>query len=337
MANIHMVASENFRLELSIDWRDGSINLIEYHESNNATDMEVYYGYVTEYSLPDAVTERDWTKLNEDLAPLVSRAVAGFDIRWDGNNMVGTFDEDGQAAYDAIAELIDDFPWDEISVWNAYEWVSPILIGYDADGEAHSREPIRYEFSDDGAITWETTDAELEALAETLESGGEEFQVVRDMHSYLSGLRDECQRNYAEVEREIIAMIEDEPTDTSLRRFIDHNPQFRPAAVNNFLESPRPARESAKVFEAAFASPPQLILPPAHLYCYPELEAAMLRAFNSGHPKLRRSNRSGDIIFTECCWPRWMGDYWIGVSDLHLDRHNINAARWQLDHAGIKY
>jgi hypothetical protein len=87
--------------------------------------------------------------------------------------------------------------------------------------------------------------------------------------------------------------------------------------------------------------PETIVQTPEYVACtQSELEYftdCMKQVYEAGNTKLRISKATGEVIFTECCWPRWMGDYWIGVNDLRLDRDNITAAKWQMDHAGIKY
>lgn len=323
---IHTYADKNYSLELSIDWRDGSINISERHESHNASDMEVYYGWVAEYGLPDAITVRDWEALNEELKPLVERAVAGFEKRWDGNNMVGSFDDDASAAVEAIAELIENYRWDEVEVWGAEEWLNGCNIcAYDIDGDRSPRDTVRYEIGDQ-TITWETTDEQLEAIEQALDSDEDE-RIVRGLRDYLEGLREECIKNYQEVEQEIIDAIyedDDAPVPATL------------STVRLYPGKPKSARESAEsMVEALGHLPATVAAAPAKLYSYSELQAAMERAYSEGNPNLRISKSSGELIFTHCCWPRWMGDYWIGVNDQRLDRNNITAALWQLKHAGV--
>lgn len=284
------------------------------------------HGHESAYGLPDAITVSDWESLNEELKPLVERAVAGYDTRWDGNNHVACFDDDAASAIKEIETLIENYRWDEVEVWDAEEWVSVVKTGYDIDGD-QGGDVVRYKL-DSHTITWETTDDELSAIDNDLGSDDGRGAVVRGMYDYLYELRAECIKNYQEVEQEIIEAIE-EGEEAS-----------KPATLRTVRLStskPKSARESAEAMIEAFSHLPAIAAEPVKLYSFSELQAAMEQAFKQGHPKLRISNRTGDIIFTECCWPRWMGDYWIGVNDLRLDYTNIAAARWQLDHAGIKY
>ena len=324
-AQIHTYADENYSLKLVIDWETGNISISECHESQNAITFHRYHGHEDAYGLPDAITVSDWEALNEELQPLVERVVAGYESCWDGNNHVARFDDDATAARDEIETLIDGYNWDTVEVWDADEWVDAIKFGYDIDGD-RGGDVVRYEL-DTHTITWETTDEQLEEIEQALDSTDDD-RIVRDLWGYLDNLRDECIKNYQEVEQEIIdAICEDdnEPEPATLR------------TVRLATPKSKSARESAEAMVEAFSHLPAIVTEQVRLYSFSELQAAMQRAYEQGNPNLRISNRTGDVIFTECCWPRWMGDYWVGVNDQRLDTTNITAARWQLDHAGVKY
>jgi hypothetical protein len=325
-AQIHTYADENYSLELVIDWENGDISISERHESQNAITFHRYHGHEDAYGLPDAITVSDWEALNEELQPLVERVVAGYESCWDGNNHVARFDDDATAARDEIETLIDGYRWDEVEVWDAGEWVDAIKTGYDIDGD-RGGDVVRYVL-DTHTITWETTDAELSAMDDDLSADDGRGAIVRGMYDYLYELREECIKNYQAVEREIVEAIEEDE---------DAPKPARLHTVRLATPKPKSARESAEAMVEAFSHLPLIATEPVRLYSFSELHAAMQRAYEQGNPNLRISKRTGDVIFTECCWPRWMGDYWVGVSDLRLDPENITAARWQLDHAGVKY
>ncbi len=113
-AQIHTYADANYSLELIIDWAGGRIAIGERHESENGITFYRYHGHESAYSLPDAITISDWESLNEILQPLIDRAAAGYDARWDGGNHIAHFNGDATAAIAEINNLIENYRWDEV-------------------------------------------------------------------------------------------------------------------------------------------------------------------------------------------------------------------------------
>jgi len=136
------------------------------------------------------MTAAGMNRLMDEIAPLADRVLAGSEIEWDGNNHVGKLDEDAQDASDEIERICDELepaPSETVTEWDACEF-------YDA-------------VKDELGVTADSTDAELEALAEELEeedsiddgTGGP--MVLNGTLEFLQSIRDDL-REEAEDDEE---------------------------------------------------------------------------------------------------------------------------------------
>src|SRR5690606_40606943 len=138
---------------LALDTRDGSIWLSTRAQADNTVPMEVWHGIVRRYYLPANV---DAQRLTQEINSgafdsLFERIVDGSEIVWDGQNLVCRMTDDAYAADRELGERLMDYP---------YTHEGAIFAGY----------WLWYAYANgDLGLTAETTDEELEALAERLD------------------------------------------------------------------------------------------------------------------------------------------------------------------------
>lgn len=141
------------------------------------TPTRVWHGRAIRWAIP-VLTESAAEGLLLDLIPLAQRIVDGYSCEWDGRNHVGRLTEDAQEAADAICDLCDrDWSKREVlSVWDAHDWY--------AQCGGHR------ELARELGITAETTDAELDAVAEREEDSAAPARI-EGIERYLRDLREE--------------------------------------------------------------------------------------------------------------------------------------------------
>ena len=151
---------------LQLDTRDGEIGLGTRSHAENAVPINVYHGIVRRYYLPQNV---DAKRLTDDINSgvfddLFRRIVDGSEVVWDGQNHVCRMTDDAYAADQELSERLMDYPYTHEGVISARDWL---------------REA--YETGDLG-LTAETTDEELEALAERLDAEARE-EGIKLLHT----------------------------------------------------------------------------------------------------------------------------------------------------------
>lgn len=99
----------------------------------NATPFSVVNRYEFRFPVHPAIRGSSLASLleNPEVQELASRIAAGWDDRWDGNNMVGVLTDDALAAEAELTTLISDeeqgLGWDEgalTEVWNVEDWLA---------------------------------------------------------------------------------------------------------------------------------------------------------------------------------------------------------------------
>ena len=165
---------------LKIDWASKCV----YAETRNygigGTPIDEWKGETSVYALPDNV---DATKLKTFVEPYlktIDAIAAGYTTRWDGNRYVPDFSD----VEDLKQELDDAFSNldDSVETIDRFMFTDP-----DEYFGAHG------ENLDPGTITAATTDAEIDAIAETLTDEAAREMVVIDgsVVDYLIELREE--------------------------------------------------------------------------------------------------------------------------------------------------
>ena len=181
--------SEPQRCFIALDLEDGQLWADYNAEIGSAVPEAVWNGRTLRFPAP-CMTAAGMNRLMDEIAPLADRVLAGSEIEWDGNNHVGKLDEDAQDASDEIERICDELepaPSETVTEWDACEF-------YDA-------------VKDELGVTADSTDAELEALAEELEeedsidegTGGP--MVLNGTLEFLQSIRDNL-REEAEDDEE---------------------------------------------------------------------------------------------------------------------------------------
>ena len=181
--------SEPQKCFIALDLENGQLWADYNAEIGNAVPEAVWNGRTLRFPAP-CMTAAGMNRLMDEIAPLADRVLAGSEIEWDGNNHVGKLDEDAQDASDEIERICDELEpasSETVTEWDACEF-------YDA-------------VKDELGVTADSTDAELEALAEELEeedsidegTGGP--MVLNGTLEFLQSIRDNL-REEAEDDEE---------------------------------------------------------------------------------------------------------------------------------------
>jgi len=153
-------------------------------EIGNAVPVRVYNGHQQRFAIP-ALKADAANALLDEIAPLAARVVAGYSSEWDGSNEVAEFNEDADAALDAIESLCQkvsdrDDEDDKVNVWEASQWFAST-----GDALAQCRAL---------GIGPNTTDEELDAIEshEEAVAKGEGVDVLEGLSKHLRTLREKA-------------------------------------------------------------------------------------------------------------------------------------------------
>jgi hypothetical protein len=166
---------ENEIIYAGTDWTPGSTPIAE------------WLGHIKSFVLPsnvNSVALKDW--VDETIMPLAIAAHDGYEAEWDGSNNSAKFSEKAIEALYAIDNLVgrEDMPTiDGGGIWDAGDWL---------DGATYYDEEKNTYGIDDTIISHDTTDEELEEIADFFENEAEiEERCIKGTLEYLEGLRDE--------------------------------------------------------------------------------------------------------------------------------------------------
>lgn len=182
--------SEPQRCFIALDLEDGTLWADYNAEIGSAVPEAVWNGRTIRFPAP-CMTAAGMNHLMDEIAPLADRVLAGSEIEWDGNNHVGKLDEDAQDASDEIERICDELepaPSETVTEWDACEF-------YDA-------------VKDELGVTADSTDAELEALAEKLEEEDSIYEwtggpmVLNGTLEFLQSIRDNLREEAADEDDE---------------------------------------------------------------------------------------------------------------------------------------
>lgn len=141
---------------LALDTRDGSLFVGWSYQSDNAVPMGVWHGIVRRYNLPTATNAEALTKaINKgEFDGLFDRICKGTEVVWNGNNHVARSTDDVVAAEEELLEELATYTLapDTGGLWDAADWLQYIDIAAEY------------------GITSDTTDEELEEIAERIEA-----------------------------------------------------------------------------------------------------------------------------------------------------------------------
>lgn len=145
-------------------------------QCENAVPTRVWHGFIVEWEIPHRT---DAQKLAEainagELDALLTRVMEGAETIWDGNNRVRRFNEDATLAAEEIEKWFQS--WEgtlEGDLWDAGDY---------------------YQYCPPEEVRADSTDEELDALAERLEAEArKEGVVLAYTREYLSDLRQQRQ------------------------------------------------------------------------------------------------------------------------------------------------
>lgn len=148
--------------------------------SNDGTTFDVWHGRTMEFSIngnPDLDELASLLGEGGKASVLVDRVIAGHDVEWNGNNMVGTLTEDAREASEALAALLEEVSQSDLAFWEAGDWLLSSM--------SHAR------VLDDADLTVDATDEQIEKAAETLVASARADNVIVDQ-SDVEGVLREC-------------------------------------------------------------------------------------------------------------------------------------------------
>ena len=144
-------------LFLIYDGATASLRPVEWHQSqDHEMTFDVYHRRTLEWASSNVsavVADADLVRnLADKLQPLLARVAAGFSIKWNGSNNVGTLTEDAQAASEEITNIMERLDTEDWStpqnVWDALQWLDLFYHGVTADTTDEEIQEAAQEFLD---------------------------------------------------------------------------------------------------------------------------------------------------------------------------------------------
>lgn len=128
-------------VELSLDIRSGALRCDYDPNIGGGSTFDHRHRLILSARIP-CLTAAAANHLMQEVAPLAQRVLDGASKQWDGNNTVGRFTDDANAAWDEIVEAIEDRgdeEGDQVIGWEVADWFSEgdqdtiESLGIDAD------------------------------------------------------------------------------------------------------------------------------------------------------------------------------------------------------------
>lgn len=169
---------------LEIDW-DSEVITAYTHERNWGTPARIWHGLASTYTLDsnvDATELAEWVQT--EIVPIAEKLLTAFSAEWDGSNRVGRWAETVATGED-VSQLdreIEELCYDDREV--------PTIQG-ESPGLRDIREWVDLQ---DGELTADSTDTDIERLAKEIERTAKSEYVVLcgpDLREWLAGKRDE--------------------------------------------------------------------------------------------------------------------------------------------------
>jgi hypothetical protein len=179
---------------LTLDPRDqtGELGATYGRSPSAGTPEAIWHGRVLRLWLPDDLDAEEARKFLEGAEgkALLDRIEAGHDVEWDGNNNVGSLDDDGQDALDALEAKLSGLKlsdhYEHAGTWEVEDWLSGATARTDTRFTVEGTPPT--------VITAKTTDDEIQRIAEQLdEEARGEFVSLRGTYNYLVSRRDDLE------------------------------------------------------------------------------------------------------------------------------------------------
>lgn len=122
---------------IDLDLRDGELSAWWNGEIGNAVPSDVWHGVVRRYNIP-VLTPDTVNSVLEEIAPLAQIVLDHSSVEWDGSNHVARLDAEAQDAEaricggetstgEWIPGLLDQYDTAEVEIWDASEWLEPVL------------------------------------------------------------------------------------------------------------------------------------------------------------------------------------------------------------------
>jgi hypothetical protein len=165
------------RCHVELDCRTGDLTACYDPETGGAYPFAVHHGHVLRWRVPCLRADAA-NALLVDLEVLAQRIVDGYSSRWDGNNNVGSLNDDAHEAREAIEQEVDRLDAcsdDVVKVWEACAWFAPL-----GSRTVQAREL---------GITVGSTDEELQAIATRETANATDVDELEGVDAYLEGLR----------------------------------------------------------------------------------------------------------------------------------------------------
>lgn len=155
--------------QLWFDPRDGTYGVSQEYD-DNATPMDEWHGLIltnTNRTGPDEDEARAYLT-DPDTVALLQQVIDGFEVVWNGSNMVGRMTDEARDAWERVCSEFAELPETEWSLWDTGDWIN-----------------------DTADVTATTTNDELRAMADELEAVAEMEKVILtgDPYDYLTSLR----------------------------------------------------------------------------------------------------------------------------------------------------
>jgi hypothetical protein len=142
----------------------------------NSTSASLYHGRELEELIAPSQYEAEAPDENalrkylegDDAQGLLSQVCDGYEIEWDGRNMVGNLNEDAKSAWTKLLRDIDNLPRSEWRTWEVEEWLDNSTIS-------------------DLGVRQGMTDDEIEEAAQTIisQAKSDNVSIDGDVAKYL--------------------------------------------------------------------------------------------------------------------------------------------------------
>lgn len=175
--------SDQQRVYLEINPENDTMTMWFDGEIGNAVPVAVYNGRILRCYFPTNYIPRDPNEFMRVRSEEIDAIISGHSVEWDGSNHVGKLTDEAQETLDKLRDEIECMNDDEgLKIWDAEEWLSGCRMHKRGEGIAYA----------DCGITPDTTDDELNKLAEKLESETTpgECDMIDGVLEYLTAERD---------------------------------------------------------------------------------------------------------------------------------------------------
>lgn len=157
-------------------------------EIGNAVPADVWNNIAIRFSIPCNISQQQISDVINDaeFQELAKKFFASYKSVYNGNNYVGTWDEDIQGE---MQNYIDSNFSEEngVEIADACDWLDPVTYYRNEDGLSCE--------VDDHVITKDTTDEELKKIEEELESATDSNQYIYNIDKYLNDIREVLKEN----------------------------------------------------------------------------------------------------------------------------------------------